>query len=68
MKTEFKIFKGSYDSLEEDIKKYQEKHKVEIKSIVLIDSCSRTIIGVIFKRSSKFEKIQRAIYRSEIWE
>ena len=64
MKTEFKIFKGSYDSLEEDIKKYQEEHNLEIKNIVFIDSYSRTIIGVIFKRSSKFEKIQRAIYRS----
>lgn len=64
MKTEFKIFKGSYDSLEKDIKKYQEAHNLEIKNIVFIDSYSRTIIGVVFKRSSKFEKIQRAIYRS----
>lgn len=65
MKTEFKIFKGSYDSLEEDIKKYQEKHNVEIKNIVFLENYNaRTIIGVIFKRSSKFEKIQRAIYRS----
>lgn len=65
MKTEFKIFKGSYDSLEEDIKKYQEKHNVEIKNVVFLENYNaRTIIGVTFKRSSKFEKIQRAIYRS----
>lgn len=64
MKTEFKVFKGSYDSLEEDIKKYQEEHNLEIKNIVFLDSYTRTIIGVVFKRSKKFEKIQRAIYRS----
>lgn len=53
MRTEFKIFKGSYDSLEEDIKKYQEKHNVEIKSIVFIENYNaKTIIGVIFERSS----------------
>ena len=65
MKTEFKIFRGSYDSLEEDIKKYQEEHNLEIKSVVFLDSYTKIVIGVVFKRSKKFEKIQRAIYRSE---
>ena len=64
MKTEFKIFKGDYAFLEEQIKEYQEKYNVEIKNIVFLDSYTKIVIGVIFKRSSKFEKIQRAIYRS----
>lgn len=65
MKTEFKIFKGGYDHLGEYIKEYQKEHHLEIKNVVFIENCNaKTIIGVIFKRSSKFEKIQRAIYRS----
>lgn len=51
METEFKVFKGSYDSLEEDIKEYQKKYNVEIKSVVFIENYNaRTIIGVIFKK------------------
>ena len=61
MKTEFKIFEGDYTSLEEDIKKYQEEHNLEIKNVVFLDSYTKIVIGVVFKRSSKFEKIQRAI-------
>ena len=64
MRTEFKIFKGNYASLEEQIKEYQEKYNVEIKNIVFLDSYTKIVIGVIFKRSSRFEKIQRAMYRS----
>ena len=61
MKTEFKIFKGSYDSLEEQIKEYQEKYNVEIKNVVFLDSYTKIVIGVVFKRSSKFDKTQRDI-------
>lgn len=63
MKTKFKVFKGSYDSLEEDIKKYQEEHHLEIKNVVvLLDNYNaKTIVGVVFKRSSEFDKIQRYI-------
>ena len=62
MKTKFKVFRGSYDSLEEDIKEYQEKHNVEIKNVVFLDNYNaKTFIGVVFKRSSEFDKIQRDI-------
>ena len=56
MKTEFKIFTSDYGFyvLEEDIKEYQEKHNMEIESVILIKSNSdETIIGVVFKRNSK---------------
>lgn len=55
MKTEFKIFKGSYDSLEEQIKEYQEKHNVEIKNIVFLDSYTKIVIGVIFEKRNEDE-------------
>lgn len=60
METEFKVFKGSYDSLEEDIKEYQEKYNVEIKSVVFIENYNaKTIIGVIFeKRSIEDEELE----------
>ena len=59
MKTEFKVFKGSYDSLEKDIKDYQEKYNVEIKSIVFIENYNaKTIIGVIFERSIEDEELE----------
>lgn len=56
MKTEFKIFTSDYASyrLEEDIKEYQEKHNVEVKSVVLIKSNDvETIIGVLFEKVDK---------------
>lgn len=53
MNTEFKIFTSDlgFYSLEDDIKEYQEKHNMEIESVILIKSNSdETIIGVVFKR------------------
>lgn len=67
MKTEFKVFKGDYDSLEEDIKKYQEKHNAEIKNVVFLDSYTKTIIGVVFGRSSEYEELEEIKYRSDKW-
>lgn len=59
METEFKIFKGDYDSLEKDIKEYQEKYNVEIKSVVFIENYNaKTIIGVIFERSIEDEELE----------
>ena len=55
MKTEFKIFKGNYTSLEEDIKKYQEEHNLEIKNIVFLDSYTKIVIGVIFEKRNEDE-------------
>ena len=55
MKTEFKIFKGNYASLEEAIKEYQEKHNVEIKNVVFLDSYTKIVIGVIFEMRSENE-------------
>lgn len=49
MKTEFKIFRGDYASLEKDIKEYQEKHNVEIKNVVFLDSYTKIVIGVLFE-------------------
>lgn len=51
MKTEFKVFKGSHDSLGELIKKYQKEHHLEIKNVVFLEIYNaKTIIGVIFER------------------
>ena len=55
MKTEFKIFRGDYTSLEKDIKEYQEKHNVEIKSVVFLDSYTKIVIGVLFEKRSEDE-------------
>lgn len=54
MKTEFKVFRGDYTSLEENIKEYQEKYNVEIKSVVFIENYNaKTIIGVVFEERSE---------------
>ena len=59
METEFKVFKGSYDSLEEDIKEYQKEHHLEIKSVVFIENYNaKTIIGVVFERSNEYEELE----------
>lgn len=60
METEFKVFKGSYDSLEEDIKEYQEKFNIEVRNVILIKhNDTKTIIGVIFeKRSIEDEELE----------
>lgn len=55
MKTEFKIFRGDYASLEKDIKEYQEKHNVEIKNVVFLDSYTKIVIGVLFEERSEDE-------------
>ena len=55
MKTEFKIFRGDYTALEKDIKEYQEKHNVEIKNIVFLDSYTKIVIGVLFEERSEDE-------------
>lgn len=59
MTTEFKIFTSDYVSyrLEEDIKEYQEKHNMEIISVILLKSSDdEVIIGVVFKRKTWKEK------------
>lgn len=61
MNTEFKIFTSDYGFyvLEEDIKEYQEKHNMEIESVILIKSNSdETIIGVVFKRRTWKDKYE----------
>ena len=55
MKTEFKIFRGDYTSLEKDIKEHQEKHNVEIKNVVFLDSYTKIVIGVLFEERSEDE-------------
>lgn len=59
MNTEFKIFTSDYGFyvLEDDIKEYQEKHNMEIESVILIkNSDDEVIIGVVFKRKTWKEK------------
>lgn len=55
MKTEFKIFSGDYTSLEKNIKEYQEKYNVEIKSVMFLDSYTKIVIGVLFEKRSEDE-------------
>lgn len=59
MNTEFKVFKGSYDYLEEYIKEYQKEHHLEIKNVVFIENYNaKTIIGVVFKRKTWKDKYE----------
>lgn len=61
MNTEFKIFTSDYGFyvLEDDIKEYQEKHNMEIESVILIKSSDdETIIGVVFKRRAWKDKYE----------
>lgn len=63
MKTEFKIFESDlgFYTLEESIKEYQEKHNMEVKSVVLIKSNDvETIVGVVFEKSSEYEETEEA--------
>lgn len=54
MKTEFKVFKGSYDYLGEYIKEYQKEHHLEIKNVIFIENYNaKTIIGVLFEKVDK---------------
>lgn len=68
MKTEFKVFKNGYDHLGEDIKEYQKKHNLEIKNVMFIENYNaRTIIGVVFEKSSEYEELEEMKYRSVKW-
>lgn len=63
MNTEFKIFTSdlSFYDLEDDIKEYQEKHNMEIESVILIKSSNaEATIGVIFKRKTWKDKINES--------
>lgn len=53
MNTEFKIFTSDlgFYTLEDDIKEYQEKHNMEIESVILIKSSDyEATIGAVFKK------------------
>lgn len=67
MKTEFKIFKGGCNFLEGAIKEYQEKHNVEIKSVMFLDSYTEYIIGVLFEKRSEYEELEDLKYKSSKW-
>lgn len=59
MTTELKIFTSDlgFYTLEEDVKEYQEKHNMEIESVILIKSSDyEATIGVVFKRKTWKEK------------
>lgn len=59
MNTEFKIFTSDlgFYTLEDDIKEYQEKHNIEIESVILINGSNyEATIGVVFKRKTWKEK------------
>lgn len=65
MRTEFKVFKGGYDSLGEYIEEYQRMHNARIKNVVLIEHNDvKTVIGVVFEKSSEYEELEDLKYGS----